>query len=141
MYPNKGKIAALDLGEKWIGVAVTDFDQGVVFRRDEWQFEDDETFLKQLSQWCEAEQIAGILVGLPLNLSGSDSTQTGKIKDLYEKIKQHLDLPLETMDERFSSKEADKKIQKGSRNDSEAAAILLETYLSSKTSTPGSELP
>ena len=140
MYPNKGKLAALDLGENWIGLAVSDFDQAVVFRREEWKYEEG-NFMDRLSKWIAEEQIVGVLVGMPLSLSGESSEQTSKIKKLFEEIKTVLNVPVESMDERFTSKEADKKIKKGSRNDSEAAAILLETYLSSKTSTPGSELP
>lgn len=127
--PNKGKILALDIGTRRTGVAISDSKQRVAFVREEIEHESTETLLKDLVKLLTAEKIVGILIGLPVSMSGEETKQTQIVKAVIERIQSETEIPIQTIDERLSSKEA--KETSGRRQiDSEAALILLQTHLS-----------
>lgn len=127
--PAKGKILALDLGNRRTGVAVSDKDQKVAFLRDELEHQSDAELLSLLKSLAEQEDFVGILVGMPLRLSGEASPQTIKVEEQIKQIKESLNLPIATIDERFSTQEA--FAPKMKVVDSRSAQILLENYFSS----------
>ncbi|MBT4384282.1 Holliday junction resolvase RuvX [Candidatus Peregrinibacteria bacterium] len=126
--PNKGKILSLDLGTKRTGVALSDPSQRVAFPRDEIEHDSLESLIESLSVIIESEKVVGILVGLPLTLSGTESEQTRIAKEYSGKISEHFNLPIDSMDERFTTQEALKKMQ-SKTVDSDVAQILLVHYL------------
>jgi putative holliday junction resolvase len=69
-----------------------------------------------------------IVVGLPLSLSGTDSTQTAETRAFAEGLQRAVDVPVELYDERFTTVMAQRD---GGRadEDSRAAAHLLESWL------------
>lgn len=123
--PSKGKILSLDLGTKRTGVSVSDKDQKVAFLRDELLHESDTDLLAQLKKLLDGEAIVGILVGVPLYLSGENSPQTEKVLKQIEKI-EVFGLPMQKIDERFSTSEA--FAPKMKVVDSRSAQIILENY-------------
>ena len=75
-----------------------------------------------------------IVVGLPLSLSGGDSTQTAETRAFAESLQRAVNVPVELYDERFTTVMA----QRGggrSDEDSRAAAHLLESWLTRADST------
>jgi len=127
---------ALDIGGKRIGVAVCDklaiSVRGIacLFRRDQgWP----QQALKLVAQYgCK-----GIVVGLPLNMDGSESVQSADCRSAAEQLRSLSDLPLLMQDERLSSWTAkerlyaqglnEKKVRE--RIDQTAAAVILEDFL------------
>ena len=69
-----------------------------------------------------------VVVGLPLSLSGEDSAQTQETREFAERLRRVVAVPVELLDERFTTKLAQ---QSGGRaaEDSRAAAVLLEGWL------------
>lgn len=69
-----------------------------------------------------------IVVGLPLSLSGGDSTQTAEVRAFAEGLQRAVEVPVELYDERFTTVMAQRD---GGRadEDSRAAAHLLESWL------------
>ncbi len=123
--PSKGKILSLDLGTKRTGVSVSDKDQTIAFLRDELLHDSDADLLAQLKTLLAGEPIVGILVGVPLYLSGENSPQTEKVLKQIEKL-EVFGLPMQKIDERFSTSEA--FAPKMKVVDSRSAQILLENY-------------
>ncbi len=124
--PPKGKILALDLGTRRTGVAVSDVDQKIAFLRDEIEHRNNEELYKALTKITEQEKIVGILAGLPINMNGERTEQTEKVAEQIKTLKERLELPIQEMDERLTSKQA---AEVGFKVvDSRAAQILLETY-------------
>lgn len=73
-----------------------------------------------------------IVVGLPVSLSGKDSGQTELTRAFAEDLGEAVSLPVETWDERFTTRMAARTRRAtgaGSAEDSIAAAHLLESYL------------
>ncbi len=139
------KILAIDYGTKNIGLALSDENQEIAFPYATLQGasrDNNETFLKviqDIKKICKLEKVEKIIVGMPVNLAG-DKTKTTElvfefIKELSRqgslKGEKYINIPIEEIDERFSTVQAQKKIQnKNAHNlDELSAQILLQSYL------------
>jgi putative Holliday junction resolvase len=72
-----------------------------------------------------------VVVGLPLHLSGEEGSQAGLARSFCAELEAMLSIPVDTYDERLTTKMADATRRGGARGarDSIAAAHLLEAYL------------
>ncbi len=130
------KMLALDLGDVWIGSAISDF-LGITCRPHETVKRHDlEPFLKKTLQ---EHRITSVVLGYPKTCSGGESEQTKKI--LEEKTLLEQQFPTITWilwDERLSSKRADlvksdkRKEKQKYTNHAIAAAFILQSYLDYK---------
>ena len=128
---------ALDIGNKRIGVAVSDitglyaFPLTTIYRKN---ISNDIEKLYQLIIEKEANEL---IIGLPLLLSGDEGSQAKLVKSFVNLLYEKINIPLHYIDERYSSVQAeDKLINAGispSKNrikiDAAAAAIILQSYL------------
>ena len=138
-------LLALDVGQKRIGLAKTDgLGIGVWPIKTLWR-EELKQDLEKIFNLIEDDAIQKIIIGLPLNQNGSDSTQTQKVRAFANQLKKFLHqkqkiIPVEFWDERLSSWEAEQnfveagiKIKKRKELvDAEAACLILRDYLSEK---------
>lgn len=80
------------------------------------------------------------VVGLPLNMDGSDSRQTKIVRTFAKALESHLGQPVHLWDERLSSQQADEFLAMGeltkkkrkARRDRLAAQIILQTFLDAR---------
>src|SRR5690242_21896674 len=98
--PNGGKLAGLDVGTKTIGLAICDAGwhfagPSETIRRT--KFTND---LEALRTFIGSEHIVGLVVGLPLNMDGSDSPRTQSVRAFARNLAP-LDLPILLCDERW----------------------------------------
>jgi putative Holliday junction resolvase len=131
------RIAALDVGEARIGVAVSDelgiTAQGIGVvarvggRRD----------LEALATMLAPYQPTQLVVGLPLELSGAEGPQAVKVRAFASRAAEHLGLPLEFQDERLTTVAADRALLEADLSrrrrrqlvDQVAATLILQAYL------------
>ena len=75
-----------------------------------------------------------VIVGLPVGLSGEEGEQARLTRAFANELGEHLQVPVETYDERLTTAMAARTAREGARadEDSLAAAHLLESYLASK---------
>lgn len=91
-------------------------------------------------------EIAGVVVGLPTALGGHEGESAGGARELAGHIAELLDVEVELVDERFTSRMAESALLKSGMKrrdrkatvDKVAAAIILQTYLDSRPSTGNS---
>ena len=100
--PGGGRLLGLDVGTRTIGAALCDSGWTIataaaLIRRS--KFAKD---LEALKATIEKEAVAGIVVGLPLNLDGSDSPRTQSVRAFARNLLP-LDLPILLWDERWST--------------------------------------
>lgn len=132
-----GRVLALDVGKKRIGLAVSDelgyTAQGIetLLRT---RVRDDLAALEQIAaHW----NVRTLLVGNPLHMSGAESRQSEYTREFAERLSKHLNLPLVYWDERLTSKEAERLMREGGANvtqsrqavDRMSAVLILESYL------------
>ena len=131
--PNAGKLLGLDVGTKTIGIAICDAGwhfagPSETIRRT--KFTQD---LANLRRIIEHEHALGLVVGLPLNMDGSDSPRTQSVRAFARNLAP-LDLPILLWDERWSTQaveramiEADvSRARRAEKVDALAAAHILQ---------------
>jgi putative Holliday junction resolvase len=135
-----GRIIALDVGERRIGVATCD-PSGIVVRPvGVVQAEPRERALAELQRIVHDEEAVLIVIGLPLTLRGEHGPQAQRVAEFVEALKGVLTIPLVMRDERYTSVEAQRIIEErgGKRKkhkrhrgevDEIAAALILQDYL------------
>lgn len=135
------RIVAFDIGDKRIGVAVTDpFNEYALpsetyVRRG--SLEEDVGALLSILREKDAGEI---VCGLPLNADGTESVQTAKTMRFVEALRARTALPVHLQDERYTTMQARQvQIAGGVRRkdkkksiDSIAASYILENYLAEK---------
>jgi putative Holliday junction resolvase len=135
--PETGRLLALDLGMKHIGVAVSDELQFTVspvsvIERKSWK-----KVLKQVISFLEEFDAVGLVLGLPYNTDGSESEMSLEARRLARNFSLSISVPVVLQDERLTSYEAKGYLKKlglsekeiWDRVDSEAAAIILSDFL------------
>lgn len=123
------KIVALDLGDQWVGVAMTDISRILARPHTTVTLADLESFLTTL---LSDEPISTIVVGYPQTLKGTESEQTKKIVAKKEELeKKFTAVEWVFWDERLSSKQAQTVGKKGDKHHihAKAAAVILDAYL------------
>jgi len=135
------RILGLDHGTKRIGVAVSDETKTIAQPLEYIPAEPFADFLTRLKQLLREKEIDLILIGLPRNMDGSYGPAAEKVQTFVGVLSGAITVPIKTWDERLTSSQANKiLIQGGLRRDKRkekvdkmAAAILLQSYLDSKT--------
>jgi putative Holliday junction resolvase len=131
------RLAALDVGDARIGLAVCDeleiTVRGVGVVRRVGGRRDLEAIATQLAPY----EPARIVVGLPLNMDGSEGRQAARVRTFAKRLEAHLGVPIDLWDERLTTVEAEQTMRAAGLSparrraliDQEAAAIILESYL------------
>ena len=132
-----GRILALDVGKKRIGLAVSD-PLGVSARGIDTLYRTRiRQDLQDLLAICTEWQIQVLLVGKPLHMSGDESRQSEYTREFADRLGKFVELPVVYWDERLTSKEAERMLraagasldQKKKAVDQLSAVLLLESYL------------
>ncbi len=129
------KLLGIDYGDRRLGLALADSETKLA---SPWRVIDNE--IEALKKIIAEEQIGKVVVGRPQGMSGQTSGQLNTVDKFIELLKNNLDIPVETEDERLSTVSANNLIKeqsasrrkKGERNDSVAAMVILQSYLDRK---------
>lgn len=134
--PGLGRLAGLDVGTKTIGLATSSADWRFATARETLRRGKASSDLLWLGAFAVREQIVGLVVGLPLNMDGSDSQRTQSVRAQARNFRQ-MGLPILLWDERWSTAavvramiSADvSRAKRAQMVDSLAAAHILEGAL------------
>lgn len=129
------RIMALDLGEKNVGIAVSDeleltANPRAALRRDG-------TTVDRILRLVEEEEIGEVVVGLPLLMSGEAGTQAQRAREFADALAARAAVPVRTWDERLTTREAERALiaadvrraRRRKQIDQQAAALILDGYL------------
>ena len=131
-----GRLLALDLGARRVGVAVCDELQLTVrpleaIERRSWK-----DLLRRVMEQMKIQEAGGLVVGLPLNLDGSEGDAATEARHIAEKFRRSLTLPVYLQDERLTTEEAKARLRRirdqreiDRQVDSEAATIILQDFI------------
>ena len=135
-----GRLLAIDLGAKRVGVAVCDelrisVRPLPVIERRSWK-----DFLRRIVALTEKYDVRGLVIGLPLRLDGVEGEAAQDARALAAKFQRSLDIPVYLQDERLTSFEATSDLRSAARSeheinvaiDSESAALILRDFIVSK---------
>lgn len=134
-----GRVLALDVGKRRIGIAISD-PLGITAQGlptlERTRVRDD---IERLARMANENDVASILVGEPLHMSGGGTRQAEYTREFAERLRKHTGLPVIYRDERLTTVQAQRVLRESgiSREkraravDQIAAVILLESYLDS----------
>jgi len=128
-------VIGLDVGEKRVGVAVTDPLGKTAQPLD--TIDRDESTLDRLAEIAKDAGAERLVVGLPLNMDGTEGDQARRVRLFAVEVERALGIPLHFVDERLTTREAEAVLAKGRArrrdrkraSDKLAASIILRAYL------------
>lgn len=132
-----GRRLALDLGEKRIGIAISDelciTVRSLPFlRRTNWK-----QLLGAVADLLQHFDAQALVIGLPLNLDGTEGNAAKEARRIARNFELSLKIPVHLQDERLTTKEAEESLRAAGRTnddiskqvDSESAAIILRDFI------------
>ena len=133
----KGRVMALDLGEKRIGVAISDPTRTIAQSYSVVKRTSRKADYAEYGRIITKEQINLLIVGLPLTLAGEESQKSAWVRHYTAEMGEHIDVPIQFWDEALTTvKAADSLRARGKRGkkareriDAVAAAFILQNYL------------
>jgi putative pre-16S rRNA nuclease len=136
-----GRVLAIDIGSKRVGLAISDEMRLSVrtlppLPRTPWK-----RLLGSLADLCNKFDVRSIVLGLPLRLDGSEGDAALEARRVGRNLEISLKLPLYLQDERLTSKDAETALRAeglavgeiAKKVDSEAASIILSDFLTSQS--------
>lgn len=141
----EGRYLGLDVGEKTIGVAVSDplgwTAQGLLTIKRKGRDED----FSRLREIIVQQNVKAIVVGLPRNMNGSDSEQTERVRQFIRELEAEFALPVYAWDERLTTVAAEKLLLEADMSrrrrkevvDKMAAVLILQGFLDSRRGSQG----
>jgi putative Holliday junction resolvase len=132
-----GRILALDLGEKRIGVAISDPTKTIAQPLKTIPFKTIKELILDLAELLNEHVIERIVVGFPLTLKGTFSAKTKETKQVFDELSGALSTPMELFDERLTTAMAHETLRQLDRKPSRerdrvdqlAAMHMLQIYL------------
>lgn len=133
----RAPVVAIDLGEKRVGIAVSDALSISITRLDALPRTNWKQLLRDVDSLIQRFDAQTVVIGLPLMLNGSSGDSALAVRLVAQKFAQSLKVPVYLQDERLSSIEAEQNLRaEGYKQDrvsalvdSEAAAVILRDFL------------
>jgi putative holliday junction resolvase len=139
------RMIGLDLGERRIGIAVSDPSATLArplktIQRDGSDATAIAHLRRVIAELEQDEPVAGVVVGLPRKLDGSVTDQTTRAQKMIDLLTRELGIPVFAQDERLSSREAEERLslrekdwrKRKAKLDAAAAAVILQDYLDAR---------
>ena len=136
------RVLGIDVGERRVGLAVSDPTGTLARPLATLTVADERDALDRVMETvgrlvAESDGLATIVVGLPTRLDGSSSAVTARVAAFVDALRRRTPLPVETGDERLSSREAESRLaarepdwrKRKAKLDAAAAAVILQDYL------------
>jgi len=131
------RVLGLDVGDRRIGVAVSDETGAVAQGRGVYLRRGEEEDLDYFAALCAHEGVERVVVGLPLNMNGSEGEQAAKVRAFAQKLAARTGLGVEFLDERLTTVEADRVLSQAGLSgrhrrrvrDELAAVLILQAWL------------
>lgn len=135
-----GRILAIDYGNRRMGLAVSDplgiTAQGI----DTLERKNKRADFGRLERIIREYQICEIVLGNPLRMSGQEGTQSQKVAEFAQELRQRFELPVHLWDERLTSAEANRLLRENEVSlkrrtqavDRMAAVLILQSFMQAR---------
>ncbi|HMC31342.1 MAG TPA: Holliday junction resolvase RuvX [Candidatus Angelobacter sp.] len=136
-----GRILAIDYGSRRMGLAVSD-PLGITAQGLETlERKNKRADFGRLERTIREYQVREIVLGNPLRMSGQEGTQSQKVAEFAEELRQRFQLPVHLWDERLTSAEANRVLREAEVStkkrvqavDRMAAVLILQSFMQSRS--------
>ena len=132
-----GAFLGIDLGEKRVGLSISDRTQSIASNYATLEKKKFSLFSLDLQAIIDEEIICGIVIGLPLNMDGSEGPKCQSARDFAKNFSNIVDLPITFWDERLTTVAAERSLLSADLSrkkrqqviDSVAAVLILQNLL------------
>lgn len=129
---------AIDHGGKRTGLAICDASETIASPYE--VFPTAGGLIERIAVVVKQEEVEGVVIGLPLNMDGTEGDVCKRVREFGEELSQHISVEIQYQDERLSSFDAEQRLagsftrkKKKKRLDAVAAAAILEAFLEVKS--------
>jgi putative Holliday junction resolvase len=130
------KVLAVDLGTKRTGFAISDPGGKMALALPTLE----DVTPADVARVASEQQAEEVVVGLPLNMNGTEGPAARRTLDFVEELRLHVAVPVATWDERLSTAEGEARLREAGlsrkerrkRSDVAAAVVILDSYLRRK---------
>ena len=137
VLPPRGALIGLDLGTKTIGVAASDPDRRLAAGVETVARKNFTTDAKRLLLLADERRAAGFVLGLPINMDGSEGPRAQSVRAFARNLAKITELPIALWDERLSTAAVERELiaadasrrQRAAVIDQHAAAYILQGAL------------
>jgi putative Holliday junction resolvase len=137
LLPPRGSLLGLDLGSKTIGVAASDPERRLASAVETIRRKNFATDAKRLLALADERRCAGFVLGLPLNMNGSEGPRAQSVRAFARNLAKLTDLPIALWDERLSTAAVERELiaadvsrqKRAAVIDQHAAAFILQGAL------------
>jgi putative Holliday junction resolvase len=134
------RVLALDYGRRRIGLAVSDPDGTTALGLPTLERTSLRHDLEVLGKIARKHQVARLVLGCPLNMDGTAGSSAEKVESFATRLREKLKLPVELVDERLTSWQANElldqqklsRVERKDKVDKIAAVLILEAYLAAR---------
>lgn len=132
-----GRIMGLDVGDKRIGIALSDLLMLTAQGKETYQRRELQADLDYLAQTAKENNVVKFVCGLPKNMNGTLGEQAEKTQEFADALSEHTGIPVEFFDERLTSASAHKTLLEADMSrkkrkqvvDKLAAVYILQGYM------------
>ena len=131
---------ALDLGEKRIGIALSDPTRTIAAAHSVLRRKSRADDFARYAHLIAEQRVTLLVIGLPITLGGEEGQRAGWVRDYAEDLGHHMDIPIVYWDESLTTVEAEAALRAGGwhgkklkeRVDAVAATLILQSWLDSQ---------
>jgi putative Holliday junction resolvase len=135
------RILAIDYGSRRMGLAVSDALGITAQGLDTLERKNKRSDFARLERTLREYQVTEIVLGNPLRMSGEEGTQSRKVAEFAEELRQRFGLPVHLWDERLTSSEANRLLREAEVSlqkraqavDRMAATLILQSFLQARS--------
>lgn len=139
--PAQARILGLDVGDTTIGLALSDVRRSIASPLETIQRKKFAKDVELLNKIITRHQVAGLVIGYPVNMDGSHGPRTQSTRAFVSNISRHFDLPMHLWDERLTTMAVERAMLEGDLSrgkraqlvDKLAAGYMLQGFLDSIT--------
>lgn len=136
-FPTRGRLLGIDYGTKRLGLAICNPEQTIASPLENYTRRDKTQDSRQIRRLVEENQIVGLVVGLPVHISGDEGGKAREARVFGDWIAAETKRTVIYWDERYTSLQAEQLLlsaeltskQRKARRDMLAAQILLQDFL------------
>jgi putative Holliday junction resolvase len=137
------RMMGLDIGDRRIGIAFCDPMEVLASAYGAIERKKNPEDIDTIGKLAEENDVGRIVVGLPRLIEGEIGTQASKAIDFARELSKKIDIPIQMIDERFSSSIAEDMLRQAGKTqqqikekrDAAAAALILQWYLDKTAAT------
>ena len=134
------RLLGIDYGTRRIGIAVSDLEAHIAFPLETIELSGLKSALNHIATLCQEQGVSELVIGLPLNMDGSEGNMAMEVRGFGERLSKRVKLPLHMCDERLSTAGIEKSLieadvsRKKRRNilDKLAAQQILQGFLDAR---------